>query len=69
MERFFEAAGYGIAAFFVLMIGGCGLLMIPVRNSSDGQAGMGAAFGGLYLGAIGGLLTFLWFLCRNESKP
>src|ERR1700678_2753414 len=54
-----------LGVFFPVAMLTCAALTWTVRDSHDGQAGMGAAFGGLYLGAIAGLVTFVISLRRD----
>ncbi len=58
----------GIAAFFIAVVVSCAGLTMLVWDSNDGQAGMGAAFGGLYIGCLAGLVTFVVSLRRSSPR-
>jgi hypothetical protein len=57
-----------LVAFFLAAITSCAGLTWMVRNSNDGQAGMGAAFGGFYIGCLAAIVTFVLSLKRNSPS-
>lgn len=63
--RIVKALLYGVAAFFAAGIVSCMAFTYMVRNSHDGQAGMAAAFGGIYAGGLVGIVTFIVSIFEN----
>jgi hypothetical protein len=61
---FAQAVGIGMLSG---LVGCCGIMFL-VRNSSDGQAGMGAFFGGIYIALLAGLITFVTSLVRSRKS-
>jgi O-antigen/teichoic acid export membrane protein len=57
-----------IAAFVITGIVACNGFMFLVRNSHDGQAGMGAAFGAFYAACLAMIITFIWSLVRSSPS-
>lgn len=49
-DRIWTALWQAFATTLLVALVGCVAFTFAVRNSQDGQAGMGAAFGGIYLG-------------------
>ncbi len=68
MARVFNALLHGIAAFFVAGIASCALFTWMVRNSPDGQAGMGAAFGGFYVACLAGAVSFITSMVKSRRR-
>jgi len=67
-RRIISAVGRSILAFFLgTFVSGVAFTFM-VRNDPDGQAGMGAAIGGLYLGCIIALVTFIVSI-RRSGRP
>ena len=61
-----KAVSYAIGAFFVAGLGSCIAFTAAVSGSHDGQAGMGAAFGGFYVGCIAMVVTFIVSLVKGS---
>jgi membrane associated rhomboid family serine protease len=68
MKRAAVATVYAIGAFVIVCFASCEGLMYTVRNSNDGQAGMGAAFGGFYAGILAAIVTFVVSFRRNSPS-
>ena len=75
LDRVAGAVLHAMAAFAIAGLVSCFGLTLLVSASHDGQAGMGAAFGGFYLGCLAALITFVASLVRSspsrraKSKP
>ena len=67
-DRIWVAFWLGVLAFFPAAIVTCAALTYSVRNSHDGQAGMGAAFGGFYAGILLALITFVVSMVRTSPR-
>jgi hypothetical protein len=67
-NRIVTAILYGAAAFFISGFVSCAGLTFLVRNSHDGQAGMGAAFGGFYIACVAALIAFVVSLVRSSPS-
>jgi len=57
-----------VAAFFIAGIASCVAFTLMVWNSHDGQAGMGAAFGGFYVACIAAIITFIITMIRSDPS-
>jgi hypothetical protein len=68
MKRAILAVIHPFIAFIVVPPVACAGLMYTVRNSNDGQAGMGAAFGGFYVGVLAALIAFGVSLRRSSPS-
>jgi hypothetical protein len=66
--RFLKAVGQAVIAFFIGGITSCAVFTFMVRNSPDGQAGMGAAFGGFYVACIAAIVTFIISVVRSSPS-
>ena len=66
LKRVLKAVSYAIGAFFVAGLGSCMAFTVAVSGSRDGQAGMGAAFGGFYVGCIAMVVTFIVSLVKGS---
>jgi len=68
--RAIQAGLLAFVAFLLTTFVGCGAMMYLVRDSHDGQAGMGAALGGIYAGIAAGLVTLVvsWVLSGRRKK-
>jgi len=58
MPRFLKAIAQAVAASLATMFVTFVVGMWMVRNSTDGQAGMGPFFGAIYLGILVGVVVF-----------
>jgi membrane associated rhomboid family serine protease len=67
-DRIRRAFWQAVLAFFVGTIASCGVFTFLVRNSRDGQAGMGAAFGGFYAGVLIAVITFVVAMVRSSPS-
>jgi hypothetical protein len=67
-DRIWAAFWRAVLAFFVGTIASCGVFTFLVRNSHDGQAGMGAAFGGVYAGILIAVMTFVVSMVRSSPS-
>jgi hypothetical protein len=65
-ERIATAILRAFAAFAITGIIGCAGLTFLVRNSHDGQAGMGAFFGGLYAACLALVITLIVSFVRSS---
>jgi membrane associated rhomboid family serine protease len=68
MARVLKAFLHGIVAFFIAGIASCALFTWMVQNSPDGQAGMGAAFGGFYVACLAAVISFITSLVRDRRR-
>ena len=66
LKRVLKAVSYAIGAFFVAGLGSCMAFTVAVSGTHDGQAGMGAAFGGFYVGCIAMIVTFIVSLVKSS---
>jgi membrane associated rhomboid family serine protease len=57
-----------IVAFFLAGFLSCAGLTWWVSDSHDGQAGMGAALGGFYVGILAAVIVFVISLRRGNVK-
>jgi hypothetical protein len=57
-----------IAAFFVAGVTSCAAFTLMVWNSHDGQAGMGAAFGGFFIACTTSVVTFIVTMVRSDPS-
>jgi O-antigen/teichoic acid export membrane protein len=57
-----------VAAFFIAGITSCVAFTMAVSGSHDGQAGMGAAFGGFYAACIASIVTFIVSMRRSSPN-
>jgi len=67
-KRLISATLRAVAAFLIACLTSCVALTWMVRNSHDGQAGMGAAFGAFYLGCIAAIVTFFVSFRRSSDR-
>lgn len=67
-KRVLKAILHAFGAFFVAGLGSCMAFTVGLSGSHDGQAGMGAAFGGFYVGCIAMIVTFIVSLMKS-SRP
>lgn len=67
-DRIITAVLYATAAFFIPGFVSCAGLTFRVRNSQDGQAAMGAAFGGFYIALLAALITFVVSFVRSSPS-
>jgi hypothetical protein len=66
--RVFKAVLHAIGAFFIAGLSSCVLLTLAVSGSHDGQAGMGAAFGGFYIACLAAVITFIVSLVSSSPS-
>jgi hypothetical protein len=66
--RLEQAFWRSIGAFFIGGLTSCVALTIAVSGSHDGQAGMGAAFGGFYVACIASIITFIVSMRRSSPN-
>jgi 1,4-dihydroxy-2-naphthoate octaprenyltransferase len=67
-DRVWVAFWKAVLAFFISFVASCAALTYSVRNSHDGQAGMGAAFGGFYAGVLVAVITFVVSMVRSSPS-
>jgi len=68
LNRMATALLWAIGALFVAGIpAGC-IFTRMVGNDPDGQAGMGAAAGGFYVGCVAAIVTFIVSLRRSSPS-
>ncbi len=68
MGRAIRAVLLAAGSFVVVGVVACAGFTYSVRNSQDGQAGMGAAFGGFYAGVLAAVITFVVSFVRNSPS-
>jgi membrane associated rhomboid family serine protease len=66
-DRIASAILHAMAAFVIAGLASCYALMFAVSDSHDGQAGMGAAVGGLLVGLIAAIVTLVISLRRSAA--
>jgi hypothetical protein len=66
LKRVVKAVLHAMGAFLVAGLGSCIAFTAAVSGSHDGQAGMGAAFGGFYVGCIAMIVTFIVSLVKSS---
>jgi membrane associated rhomboid family serine protease len=66
LDRIATAILHAMGAFVIAGVVSCMGLMALVSNSHDGQAGMGAAFGGFYIACLAAIITLVVSLKRSS---
>jgi len=66
--QLFKCLMAAIAAFFIAGISTSAVLMFMMKDSDDGQAGMGPAAAGMYVGLAAAAVAFIITMIRTDRS-